>query len=281
MYNRKEQGSNTEALLLDGPGVCSIERTHQTQSRGNWLLVVKNSRVKELGSYISTNVQQIYRHRQRQIPKLVGTNTNGVNNSNCLFMMDTTMSRMGTYAEVLKRQFVGLKTMKKKVGHSKPVEEGKHTSKEGIKGSNHIPGNGIDQSSTDGSGKKPQKTDPSDQRDHMINRFIDKQQTDIEIQNIKKYGSTVTEKETQVKQKTGYKNVTRTDTITKSQVEQMFTEKMAEITKTNQSTLQDIQDKMEEKIDRIIETRLRTATNLMADAVTNKIMASLKGISIY
>lgn len=61
----------------------------------------------------------------------------------------------------------------------------------------------------------------------------------------------------------------------------MFTEKMAEITKTNQSTLQDIQDKMEEKIDRIIETRLRTATNLMADAVTNKIMASLKGISIY
>lgn len=75
MYNRDEQGTNTEELLLDRPRVCSIERTYQTKSRGHWLLVVQAGRVKELGKYMESNIQKIYGNRRGQTPKWLGTNT--------------------------------------------------------------------------------------------------------------------------------------------------------------------------------------------------------------
>ena len=278
MYNRTNLENNTEKLLLDGPGVCSIESTHQTQTRGNWLIVVKQNRVQELGRYISTNIQQIYSNRQRQIPKLVGTNANGVTNSYRLIMMDITMSKIGTYAEVLKRQFTTPTTTEADVEKTTYVEQVQPTSLQGKEGSRHTPGDGTAQTQKKYSEKQIRTTDPPNNAGRKIHGITAKEPTHTDRQKRTTHSSVGKDTKSNVRQQTENNNALRKDTITQSQVEQMLTDKLAEINKTNQSNLQEIQDKMEAKIDRIIESRLRTATNLMADAVTNRIMASLKRI---
>ena len=44
---------------MEGPGVKAIERTYQTDFRGQWLMVVDTQRMKELGDYITKHLPRM------------------------------------------------------------------------------------------------------------------------------------------------------------------------------------------------------------------------------
>ena len=186
------------------------------------------------------------------------------------------MSRIGTYAEVLKRQFSSPKTTEENLEYTTYVKQPPQTSLRGNEGSSYTSNEGNVQTSTTVSKSKPQLADPPNNAVHMIRGATAKKTTQIDMPKSTKHSSIGIDTTTNVRQQTEINKGQRQDTITKRQVEQILTDKLAEITKTNQCNIQEIQDRMEAKIERIIESRLRTATNLMADAVTNRIMASLQ-----
>ncbi len=100
-----EQVVSTAELLLAGPGVRALEKTYQTDYRGHWLLVVENDKITDLGEYITQNVVCIYGNRNGKKPKVVPDQSNSQQKGYRLFLIDKSLVKVGTYAEVLPRQF--------------------------------------------------------------------------------------------------------------------------------------------------------------------------------
>jgi len=105
MYTQNKGLETIKDILLKGPGVKALEKTHQTQYKGQWLVVVRKDSVSSLMKYITKNLPSIYKNKLGQQPKLITYQTEQQSVGHKLVMMETHMRKVGTYADILMRRF--------------------------------------------------------------------------------------------------------------------------------------------------------------------------------
>ena len=108
MYRKNQCGLTTFELLMGCTGVQSIEQTHLTASRGQWIAVVNRQNVSDLTEYIQENLCQIYNTKHGKQQWIVTHQTNETHGTiNEIQIIDSNKNRLNTYAEVLRRRFGG------------------------------------------------------------------------------------------------------------------------------------------------------------------------------
>ena len=282
MYKQDKEGRNIEQILFEGPGVHTIEKIYQTNYRGSWLLIVDGTRLQELNKYITENVQEIYKHKKGKKTKLVGTQQNKYLQGYQLMLIDIKLSKVGTYAEVLRSRFTkkqDTKTVTQSTPHQgnpsksrvprnikeyiKPLSSASTLNK-GIEDS---PGETINakHNSTEWPslpGKPPSATNGGSQTTksaHLANVSSVNRQPQ---QQASQQGSTAVRQELQ---------------DAKTSLEEMFQKKMEEIKLQNQEMIKKTQTQIDKKSESIFKQKIMAASGIMADVVSKRIMKQLNG----
>lgn len=100
-----EHEKTTYSLLLQGQGVWAVEPTHMTEKQSNWLIVVYKASIQQFSDHIKSNLATIYKHRSGKISKVVCDGQSQASQGYKILLVDKLVSKVGTYAEVLKRRF--------------------------------------------------------------------------------------------------------------------------------------------------------------------------------
>ncbi len=105
MFHQNKDLVTIKDILLQGPGVKAIEKTHQTQYKGQWLVVVQKDNVSSLLQYITKNLSSLYKNKVGQRPKLITYQTDQHTVGHKLVLMENHMRKVGTYTDILMRKF--------------------------------------------------------------------------------------------------------------------------------------------------------------------------------
>ena len=121
----QQQDTHTiRETLSKAPGVWNIEATHQTDFRGQWMLVVNKDQIQQLTDFVTQNTEKIYKNKKGQQPKLFTHQYDKQTTGYKLAMTENNRSTVGTYAEVLTRRFAP--TEKSKMTRSVEAQRAAH-----------------------------------------------------------------------------------------------------------------------------------------------------------
>ncbi len=274
MYREESDEGNIEQLLMDGPGVSAIERTFQTDYRGQWLVVVKQTELQDLGKYISENLHRIYKHKKGKKSKMVEDQSTGNQKGYRLFLIDNSLSRVGSYAEALKKRFpLTQRTDTKTQAKDQLGEQWTFNETQGKGYEPKFRGAKVD--NTNSWTKTPQ-TKRVLQSEHQSRQSHRENDSDNASQH--EHNSETTESFLNNSKNIAQNSTVRSNlgALTASQVETMFQQKIEELNQINKKSMETIQQSIEDTLDDMLERKLRKATNMMANSVTYKIITSFQ-----
>ncbi len=289
-------------MLMQCEGVSAVEPTYQTDRRGQWNIVVDKSMVTDLSEYVQNNLSQIYSNRTGKKSKLLITNMQEKQNpSYKLILVDTVESKVGSYAEVLKRRFPQQQVVNTPPSNQhRPETENKQVSKmaANIATQNAITGTKLpilaQKTTEDGniSGNVTKEarvtsiiqtleTKFSERMDRSIKKQLDKYNQQLQTQFMEveqrlcdKLSTLDTDRlEKSIQTKVEEQNMNMQSKIT--EVEQRLqsqVDNLAQVTDTFQS---EIDRKVGQQIDTVMDSKLRAVSLLVADTVTANVVKAL------
>lgn len=264
MYKIQTSDKNVHQLLRSGPGVHSVERTYFTETRGQWLVVVQQDKVTALTEFITRNLNLIYNHSQQLQPKLVTYSNDTTRNNYRMIFVDKSLSRVGTYAEALRRRFQPEKT---EAVRTTPTETNE------IKQSTH---------SQHTSGALPNdRVEPKENIKHPRPATVFKDQSMQDTGHQTRRKDTVnrvqnSNNETQKNSNERREQNTDHDEKTlASLIDSAIERKLSELKEQNQSMMETLETKIHQKIDKTLEKRFREVSILVANSVTERIVRAM------
>ncbi len=292
-------------MLLQCEGVSAVEPTYQTDSRGQWNIVVDKNSVRHLSDYIQKNLSSLYVNRKGQKSKLIESKQETQNPSYKLILVDQADSKVGSYAEVLKRRFprneesvqslnqissetedteaipqsdnTGLQSGTKRQDKSPPTAH-KNT-KEGF-----VPSGKIIKDDRVTSILQAFETKFNERMEKSIQKHVATQKTEIhahivevETSLCKKISQLDTDRiEKSLHTKVAEQNQIMQNTL--MEVEDTFSSKLAKIERLTQTVHSEIESQVVINIDKIMDSKLRAVSLLVAETVTANVMQGLSAI---
>ncbi len=288
MFNQNKDLVTIKDILLQGPGVKAIEKTHQTQYKGQWLVVVQKNNVSSLLKYITKNLSSLYKNKVGQQPKLITYKTDQHTVGHKLVLMETHMRKVGTYADILMRRF-------------RPNEDSKSQKSNKVSQNNHREQTTGDESQSDGindakeidkevedrllwktsSPRKKGQDGFVSRRGYVLSQLDDKQQ--LEGEQIKKIQGDLQQERTNISQlredvsktidtQSAYKQ--QVDTKVK-EIETSIQASLDAMESKNQTMFAELKKKLEDKLETIMEQRMLKISQVVGNAVTAKIMRAM------
>ena len=266
-------------LLQTIEGVEAVERLHHTDRSNQWLLVVQKDKIQNLTAYMQHNLGLLYKSRVTAVPKLITYNIDTGETAYRLLLKETNYGKIGTYAEVLTKRFPTVPAQGNRPTRPTQEQHEKHNKSDQSERafhSNRRSSQNTDQRAT----KKVQHTRIShsnttqhllsntEERGNIIRRHME---TDTDTHHMTQ--SIADERDFPPLETTNDKMETN-QTI--DNLEQTLTKKLFQIEKTNTEWMQKMEQQMEERLDSILDTKLLTMSQVVADAVTKKLMKVIK-----
>ena len=259
-YEDMKYGKNGQESIQDFlykcKGVQAIESTYQTAERGSWLLVVEKEHLKGLSTDVGNNLAFLYQNRGGQTSKVVENRTNQVKQGYRLILVDNSQTKVGTYAEVLKRRL----SSRLQVGDAREVK-----------------GSGSTLAHQESSGGN-QNVEVDKIREAPVS--IPKNKTGSSgrrVQSKSTDGSPVLEHDSS----NGYNGKVSIDgseaSIQKSMrtLEDSFTHKFETLVDDNKKLFSDLEKTVERKIDQLMEAQIRAVSKYVSNSVTARIMRTM------
>ena len=211
----------------------------------------------------------------------MGNQSNDMPQGHKIILIDNTLTRVGTYADALRRRFpnIGTKEVTKvdtsKVDNMKPNDYNAQPNWAQLDTPSIVSNKSQQKKSGTVQGSQKKTTLQVNENYGITQQDPLKTETTEKIQMID---------DTEVRLKAP-KNSTPTATSTENQeaqikhmekhIDQMFRQKTEEMHQMTQAIMSNIQNSIDETVDAILEKKLNTVTNLMANQVTNKIMRAI------
>ena len=286
MKTANSSDGTIEEILLRGPGVNAVEPTYQTSFRGQWQLVITPDRATQLIDYIKLKLPSIYKNKRGQQAKLVTHQKDTNNGSYKIAIVGKTISRVGTYAEVLTRRFtlpnqsaqrteVSMKTARSHLTQNQsrtqpPTVANTPTSSQGVHSvPEMVHQANLPQTSLDHDDFMDTQIigddDDKQQIDTTTWSHAPEHQQDIEDTPIETY-----------EQKFDEQKISDSRWHTKLlEIENKLTTHETNLESTNTHMLSQIEDKLDERIEKIMESKLLDLSLAVADIVTKRLTKAM------
>ena len=284
-------------ILMRCQGVMGIEPIYQTDRRGQWNILVQKDKVSQLSNFVKENLSLIYSNRKDKIPKLIERN-NDPKEGYKLILVDKSLSKVGTYAEVLTRRFPsrasGSERDTPKHNMEKPTET--HNNEKSLAATNQKEGNktpnterNVSQGATTSIASLLKDTKTNSVLKVFENNFTTRMEKSIKerveesIHGIKNQikaleqnlRANVTVEDTEHIQKTFHKKVEQNNIEihnTIKGVEQTFSSGLSNLENITRNLKTELENQVDTKIDKIVDSKLRAASQLIADTVTANVI---------
>ena len=262
MEHKGEDGQTGKQRLDAGPGVCRVEQTYLTASKGQWVIVATVRDIQGLLRYITDSLHLFYRHSTSVQPKLVTISTESNQPTYKLALINKSLSRVGTYAEVLRRRFVPGPNDSTVLPVTEVNTQSDNTQSD-------TPAAGTVQSSKPSDDERkplrnpinfpplPSKPTPSETNA----RFNDTQDNDSTLVHDDNIG------------------IDLTDAFSHTENSEMDIEsiqtQLKDLKKETEKMIEAVEDSIEKTIDAILDKKLKTVSIVVANAVTKRIMQAM------
>ncbi len=280
------QESSTLALFLQCQGVWAVEPTFSTEKHGNWLLVVDKLSIQQVSEYIKSNLGKIYRNRSGQVPKVVDEGQRKEANGYKLLLVDKIVSKVGSYAEVLKRRFqtndqsttsnINKPDVKRKIQTPRNTQVFKD--KVDVGKEHNTKGN---ERATGSLRKREEVRESTDSQEQGIAKraTLRGSSTILEKENLQQAAHTVTKREVHEEQmrlsKELFKEAEQNIEKKIQQMETKFSAQLKEVELQNQTIVTDIEQSVEKRVEAVISMKLREASQMVADTVTYRMINTM------
>lgn len=245
-----------------GPGVSGVEQTYLTASKGQWMIVVQVGEIQRLLQYITQNLHNFYRHSKSVQPKLVTITNEGNPTTYKLALINKSLSRVGTYAEVLRRRFVpGLNDSKVQTDTSL------HSTREHTHGDSSAAGIApayIGQKEVD---PLPQTKGPS----HQWPSKPLSSETKVPSRDLDGSDPMFVQGD-ETSHNTSDESV---DTVNSDWDMTQIESRMQELKRETETMIKAVEDSIEKTIDAILDKKLKTVSIVVANAVTKRLMKAM------
>ena len=257
-------------ILLQGPGIFSVERTYQTEQKGQWILVIQQESVQLVVDYIKQHSTRIYKHKKDQETKLLVHQTVQGGKGYKLSKTEKVVNTVSTYAEVLTRRFRQNDSKMLRYMQSKRDQ----VTKVGLTGSDHakhettkLTGNKSTYIAAKDNLKRQQSYPKSEESQSMVERKLEGSNSEqrkptTQINNTQDgiYG-TACDKGQSVQNWNQQLN----------RVESEIAAKFNQWEENNQTLFQEMEQKMADNIDKLLEKRLADVSIVVANMVTKRL----------
>ncbi len=285
MYTNNPGQENIEQILINGPGVQSVEPTYQTAYKGQWTLVVKGRKTHQLTEYIKTNISKIYKNKRCQQQKLVVHQTDKNTQGYKLSFVEKMVNRVGTYAKVLSRRFNVPNTADQSKRHNSLTMKKMNkmeTSPAATRRSIHMRPNIVQKNNlptaTSTQSTKIREAEGNQTTEVHVGDNISASSLSDENSNYSK-GQRQEQSSAKVIENNlhGFSNTEVQEWNRKIHlVQTIFISRMALFEQKHKQLMQKLEDKVEEQVDSIMEKRLKNISNVVGNAVTSKVMEAME-----
>ncbi len=284
MHSTEDGIETIKQILLQGPGVQAVEPTYQTKHKGQWILVVKGHKVNQLTGFIKQNISRIYKNKTGPQTRLVTHQAASKNEGYKLSLLENKVSKVGTYAEVLKRRFISPTTTDRNKGVHKMAIQNKEKQGNG----DTFPKESLKYSSTNTSDTPVNQTRDS-LEDESPNTTMEQNFTEHESPTIKEQKAhddidnnqnedTIQRRMERKTDSTGKVRNTEQSNEWSSDIrtmEKVFTTKLESFEEENRTLMKELEQRIEEQVDRIMEKRFRDISRAVGNSVTKRVMIAM------
>ena len=277
-------GRTTQEILSQCKGVQSIEETYLTEKAGNWMVVITKDSLGDFSRHITHNIAMLYKNRKGTTPKMVATRNTTEGPSYKLLLVDKMVRGVGTYAEVLKRRFQVTKIGSNVSTKSHYTECGNTNTQQSVQESNNKDDQtddrklGVSKHFPEGTNGNYPKNDSTVKTADIMNRRPNStvrgegsdSNSSVQEQGIEHIRD-VNHSDTNLALAHTTRNTmdihNRLTTI-----ENNFTNQIQEIQINNQKAIGELENQFEKRIEDIIGSKMKIASNMVADTVTSRMM---------
>ena len=256
-------------------GVYVIEPTYQTESTGQWLLVVDKNKIDTIKKYISDTQAEIYKRRGDKSSPTFRYKESPTTQGYKLVVVDRWTSRVGTYAEALCNRFQSVKPIPQKT--VPPNVTDTSTPSRQVRGQEKL--TKVNQIDARQSEKRQQNSDEYSKAAAPIpgtpvrtKELIKKQTTDFDTHSAGLQGIDGEEASTIAKQPiretTDYEKAIQ-------DMEDTFTKKIQEMQSQNSEFIESVENKLNKRVEDILESKFDKISQMVSDSVTSRILKGM------
>ena len=280
MYSHSQGHETIEQILLNGPGVQAVEPTYQTAYKGQWTLVVKGRQTRQLTEHIKLNITKIYKNKTGQQLRLVTHQIEKYIPGYKFALVEQMVSRVGTYAEVLRRRFTPSTTAPQMQVSKQADQKDKYTA-----GMPHADTRNRPHTTANNTGN-PEYTRPSrpttEYEEYDTGRQVKQTAIGAKVieatrKNHREQTNTKTKENESERNKDG-PTQEEVDTWNHKlqSVDDTINSRLARFEKENTQLMQNLEKNIEAQVDRLMEKRMKAISNVVGDAVTKRIMGAME-----
>ncbi len=277
-------GRTTQEILSQCKGVQSIEETYLTEKAGNWMVVITKDSLGDFSRHITHNIAMLYKNRKGTTPKMVATRNNKEGPSYKLLLVDKMVRGVGTYAEVLKRRFQVTNIDSNESTKSHYTESGNTNTQQPVPELNNKEEQtddrktGVSKYFPEGMNGTYPKNDSTVQTADTTNRRPNStvmgegsdSNSSVQAQGIEQIRDANHSDTNLALEHTTRNTMDIHNRLTT--IENNFMTQIQEIQIKNQKVIGELENQFEKRIEDIIGSKMKIASNMVADTVTSRMM---------